>query len=48
VHKSYGHESFSFMSGVAPLPTDLDSSSAEARRNTNIVPLPTNLVSTPA
>jgi len=46
VHKPYGRESFSFISGVAPLPAGLDSTLVESCRNTNIALLPTILVST--
>ena len=46
VHKSYDRQSFSFISGVAPLPARLDSTPEESRRNTSITLLRASLVST--
>lgn len=46
MHKQYSGQSLSFISGVAPLPAGLDSTSVESHRNTSMAPLPTSLVNT--
>ena len=46
MHKQYSRQSLSFISGVAPLLADLDSTLVESDRNTSMAPLPMSLVST--
>ena len=48
MHKQYSHHSLIFISGIAPLPAGLNSTSTESRKNTGMAPLLVSLVSTPA